>query len=74
MRFNLTHGNFSTSFIPSGYPMGPLELLDYVGLDTTKFILDGKPPCVDLISCPAGTPSGQVFDLKCQNNILLADH
>ena len=22
--------------------MGPLELLDYVGLDTTKFILDGK--------------------------------
>ncbi|KAK6628154.1 hypothetical protein RUM43_001966 [Polyplax serrata] len=25
----------------AGYPMGPLELLDYVGLDTTKFILDG---------------------------------
>ncbi|MCH7493441.1 3-hydroxybutyryl-CoA dehydrogenase [bacterium] len=24
-----------------GYPMGPLALLDYVGLDTTKFILDG---------------------------------
>lgn len=24
-----------------GYPMGPFELLDYVGLDTTKFILDG---------------------------------
>lgn len=22
--------------------MGPIELLDYVGLDTTKFILDGK--------------------------------
>uniref|UniRef100_A0A3Q2LP46 Hydroxyacyl-coenzyme A dehydrogenase, mitochondrial n=1 Tax=Equus caballus TaxID=9796 RepID=A0A3Q2LP46_HORSE len=25
----------------AGYPMGPFELLDYVGLDTTKFILDG---------------------------------
>jgi 3-hydroxyacyl-CoA dehydrogenase len=26
----------------AGYPMGPLELADYVGLDTTKFITDGK--------------------------------
>ena len=26
----------------AGYPMGPFELSDYVGLDTTKFILDGK--------------------------------
>lgn len=25
----------------AGYPMGPFELTDYVGLDTTKFILDG---------------------------------
>lgn len=25
----------------AGYPMGPLELSDYVGLDTNKFILDG---------------------------------
>jgi len=25
----------------AGYPMGPLELADYVGLDVTKFILDG---------------------------------
>ncbi|XP_059477651.1 hydroxyacyl-coenzyme A dehydrogenase, mitochondrial-like [Neocloeon triangulifer] len=25
----------------AGYPMGPFELADYVGLDTTKFILDG---------------------------------
>jgi 3-hydroxyacyl-CoA dehydrogenase len=24
-----------------GYPMGPIELLDYVGLDTSKFIMDG---------------------------------
>lgn len=25
----------------AGYPMGPFELLDYVGLDTAKFIVDG---------------------------------
>uniref|UniRef100_A0A0M3I0X7 3-hydroxyacyl-CoA dehydrogenase n=1 Tax=Ascaris lumbricoides TaxID=6252 RepID=A0A0M3I0X7_ASCLU len=25
----------------AGYPMGPFELADYVGLDTCKFILDG---------------------------------
>lgn len=26
----------------AGYPMGPFELLDYVGLDTSKFIIDGE--------------------------------
>ena len=26
----------------AGHPMGPFELADYVGLDTTKFILDGR--------------------------------
>lgn len=26
----------------AGYPMGPFELADYVGLDTTKFIIDGE--------------------------------
>jgi len=25
----------------AGYPMGPFELMDYVGLDTVKFIMDG---------------------------------
>ncbi|XP_060042253.1 hydroxyacyl-coenzyme A dehydrogenase, mitochondrial isoform X1 [Erinaceus europaeus] len=25
----------------AGYPMGPFELIDYVGLDTTKFIIEG---------------------------------
>ena len=25
----------------AGYPMGPFELADYVGLDTVKFITDG---------------------------------
>lgn len=27
----------------AGYPMGPIELMDYVGLDTSKFIMDGRP-------------------------------
>lgn len=26
----------------AGYPMGPFELADFVGLDTLKFILDGE--------------------------------
>lgn len=26
----------------AGYPMGPFELGDYVGLDTVKFIIDGE--------------------------------
>ncbi|KAJ2337918.1 hypothetical protein GGH92_007398 [Coemansia sp. RSA 2673] len=25
----------------AGYPMGPFELCDYIGLDTIKFIVDG---------------------------------
>ena len=25
----------------AGYPMGPFELADYVGLDTNKFIITG---------------------------------
>ena len=25
----------------AGYPMGPFELADYVGLDTNKFIMEG---------------------------------
>ena len=25
----------------AGHPMGPLTLADYVGLDTTKFVIDG---------------------------------
>lgn len=35
----------------AGYPMGPFELADYVGNDTTKFILDGwhkKYPDIEL--------------------------
>ena len=26
----------------AGYPVGPFELLDYVGLDTCKFIMEGR--------------------------------
>lgn len=26
----------------AGYPMGPFELADFVGLDTIKFIFDGE--------------------------------
>ena len=26
----------------AGHPMGPFELMDYVGLDTGKFIIDGE--------------------------------
>lgn len=26
----------------AGYPMGPFELCDYVGLDTTQFIQSGN--------------------------------
>jgi 3-hydroxyacyl-CoA dehydrogenase len=29
----------------AGYPMGPFELADYVGLDTNKFIIDGSWSC-----------------------------
>lgn len=25
-----------------GFPMGPIELIDYTGLDTHKYIIDGK--------------------------------
>ncbi|CAG9865220.1 unnamed protein product [Phyllotreta striolata] len=39
----------------AGYPMGPLELADYTGLDTCLFILDGwykKYPDNALFKCP----------------------
>ena len=34
----------------AGYPMGPIELIDYVGLDVTKFIMDGTPRCFAMVS------------------------
>ena len=35
----------------AGYPMGPFELLDYVGLDTSKFIIDGWFFCESCTLC-----------------------
>lgn len=51
----------------AGYPMGPLELADYVGLDTTKFIIDGwheKYPDVPLFN-----PSEIMNDLVARNKL-----
>lgn len=36
----------------AGYPMGPFELTDYVGLDTCKFIIDGR--CRGQVLLPLG--------------------
>ncbi len=51
----------------AGYPMGPFELSDYVGLDTTKFILDGwhqKYP-----DNPLFQPSEMVKKLVAENKL-----
>jgi len=51
----------------AGYPMGPFELADYVGLDTTKFIIDGwhdKYPDVELFK-----PSELINDLVARNKL-----
>ncbi|XP_077380351.1 hydroxyacyl-coenzyme A dehydrogenase, mitochondrial [Festucalex cinctus] len=48
----------------AGYPMGPFELLDYVGLDTAKFILDGWS---------AMDPSNPLFTPSPLLNKLVAD-
>ncbi|XP_046865030.1 hydroxyacyl-coenzyme A dehydrogenase, mitochondrial-like [Xenia sp. Carnegie-2017] len=51
----------------AGYPMGPFELIDYVGLDTTKFIIDGwytKYP-----NEPLFQPSEKVNQLVSENKL-----
>lgn len=40
----------------AGYPMGPFELADYIGLDTLKFIQDGE--CARPGSSRSPPPSG----------------
>ncbi|MBL8696057.1 MAG: 3-hydroxyacyl-CoA dehydrogenase family protein [Planctomycetes bacterium] len=50
-----------------GYPMGPLHLLDYVGLDTTQFIADGwerRFPSEPLFKVP-----GELKDLVKQGRL-----
>ena len=37
----------------AGYPMGPFELTDYVGLDTCKFIMDGMFEYTFCLACEA---------------------
>ncbi|KAL3099981.1 hypothetical protein niasHS_001907 [Heterodera schachtii] len=53
----------------TGYPMGPFELMDYIGLDTMKFIMDGwhqrcpddhrYSPCESLDSLVVGGKLGR---------------
>uniref|UniRef100_A0A0K0FM35 3-hydroxyacyl-CoA dehydrogenase n=1 Tax=Strongyloides venezuelensis TaxID=75913 RepID=A0A0K0FM35_STRVS len=41
-RGDASMGDIDTAMkLGAGYPMGPFELADYVGLDTLKFIMDG---------------------------------
>ena len=44
----------------AGYPMGPFELMDYVGLDTKKFVADGKYK-LTILSRPHGKESTKVW-------------
>ena len=34
----------------AGYPMGPFEMLDFIGLDTYKSVADGKVSSPNLIT------------------------
>jgi len=51
----------------AGYPMGPFTLLDYVGLDTTKFILDGWH--TDFPNEPLFKPSPMLDKLVAQGKL-----
>jgi 3-hydroxyacyl-CoA dehydrogenase len=44
----------------ASHPMGPFELADYVGNDTTKFILDGKEQ-VSLFAMALVCITGPIF-------------
>lgn len=62
----------------AGYPMGPFELADYVGLDTTKFILDGKGH-ISLYAMPLACITGPIFFMGSVNCMIpefaaLSDH
>jgi len=51
----------------AGYPMGPFELADYVGLDTNKFILEGWHEAYP--DEPLFTPVETLKDLVAQNKL-----
>ena len=51
----------------AGYPMGPFELADYVGLDTNKFILEGWHAAYP--QEPLFTPVKTLEDLVEQNKL-----
>jgi len=50
----------------AGYPMGPFQLADYVGLDTTKFIIDGWH--ANEPDNPLFKPSDKLNELVAQGN------
>jgi len=67
---NATHRDIDTAMrLGTGYPMGPFELMDYIGLDTMKFIMDGwhqrcpedhrYTPCAGLDKLVAGGKTGR---------------
>jgi len=51
----------------AGHPMGPFQLLDYVGLDTTKFIMDGWH--ADFPEEPLFNPSEQLNNLVAEGKL-----
>ena len=51
----------------AGYPMGPFELADYVGLDTNKFILEGWHEAYP--DEPLFTPVETLKELVAQNKL-----
>ncbi|ESP01467.1 hypothetical protein LOTGIDRAFT_203490 [Lottia gigantea] len=51
----------------AGYPMGPFELADYVGLDTVKFIIDGW--CEKYPDNPLFQPSAMVNKLVSEGKL-----
>lgn len=54
----------------AGYPMGPFELSDYVGLDTTKHILDGwRETAEDQIGKELLRPLKSLDDLVAQGKL-----
>lgn len=55
----------------ASHPMGPFELTDYVGNDTTKFILDGKGH-ISLYAMALACISGPIF-FMCSVNCMIPE-